>query len=138
MDDWVAELTATYNEIVLEKEYMARDKIPLEFEGAIPMTAALAGYDCRICMVIQRDAQDETEYIMRTKKDERLRDGHMIDYCDILEGEMCICLPDHAYAHADHNHTERVLYAERLEAILPKDDFERLDVAAWSQRKEVI
>lgn len=117
---------------------MAREKVPLEFEGAIPMTAALAGYDCRICMVLQREPADENFYILRTKKDERLRDGRMIDYCDILEGEMVICLPDHNYAHADHNHSERVAYAEMLEARLPKDDYERLDVVAWSQRTEVV
>ncbi len=118
---------------------MAREKVPLEFQGAIPMTKELAGYDCRICMVLGRSEPDESYYIMRTKKDERLNDkGNMIDYYDILEGEMCICLPDHAYAHADHNHSERIAYAEMLEARLPKDEFERLDVAAWSQRTEVV
>jgi hypothetical protein len=120
-----------------KEQIVAREKVPLEFEGAIPMTKALAGYDCRICMVLQRTREDENHYILRTKKDERLKDGRMIDYCDILEGEMCICLPDHNYAHADHTWPERVLYAEMLEARLPKDEFERLDVVAWSQRKEI-
>jgi hypothetical protein len=30
-----------------------------------------------------------------------------------------------------------LVYAEMLEARLPKDEFERLDVVAWSQRKEI-
>ena len=116
---------------------MAREKVALEFEGAIPMIKELAGYDCRICMVLGRDKVDEDHYILRTKKDERLQDGRMVDCMDILEGEMVICLPDHHYAHADHNHLERVLYAEYLEARLPKDEYERLDVAAWRERKEI-
>jgi hypothetical protein len=131
--DWHQDLQATYERIVAMKE-----KIPLEFEGAIPMTAALAGYDCRVCMVLGRHQVDEDHYILRTKKDERLDEkGNVVDSGKILEGEMCICLPDHHYAHADHDHVERLSYGEYLEAMLPKDEYERLDVAAWRERKEV-
>jgi len=117
---------------------MPREKVALEFEGQIPMIKELNGYDCRICMVLQRDAIDENYYILRTQKDQRLDDnGRMIDYCDILTGEMVICLPDHNYAHADHNHAERVFYAEMLEARLPKDEYERLNVEAWARRETI-
>lgn len=118
---------------------MAQSKIPLEFQGEIPMPKELAGYDCRICMVLQRDPVDENFYILRTQKDQRLdENGRMVDYCDILEGEMVICLPDHHYAHADHNPPERVYYVEMLEARLPKDEFEKIDAAAWAQRQILV
>jgi hypothetical protein len=111
--------------------------IPLEFEGAKPMTKEMAGYDCRICMVLQRSPVDESAYIFRTKKDERLDNGgHMIDYCDILEGEQTICLPDHNYAHADHDWAERIMYAERLQAILPADECVKLMVSQWAARPD--
>jgi hypothetical protein len=117
---------------------MPREKIALEFEGAIPMIKELAGYDCRICLIISRHGPDEDHYILRTKKDERIKDGRMVDYCDILEGEMVICLPDHNYAHADHDWAERITYAEMLEARLPKDEYERLNVAVWAARSEIV
>ena len=114
-------------------------KIPLEFEGSVPLPKELDGYDCRICMVLQREEATETNYIMRTKKDERLdADNHMIDYHDILTGEPTICLPDHHYAHADHSWAERVYYAEMLEVRLPADEYQRLDVARWRNRPEVV
>lgn len=106
--------------------------IPLEFEGTLPMPKELAEYDCRICMVLQRTPADENQYILRTHKDERLRNGRMIDYCDILEGELAICLPDHNYAHADHDLVERVAYAEMLQARLPADEYQKLMVWQWA------
>jgi hypothetical protein len=115
------------------------NKIPLEFEGIIPMPKELAGYDCRICMVLQRHEADENYYILRTQKDQRVdADGHMVDYHDILEGEGTICLPDHHYAHADHSWPERVAYAEMLEARLPADEYQRLDVSRWRNRIEIV
>lgn len=108
--------------------------VPLEFEGVQPMTPELAGYDCRICMVLQRNPADESAYIFRTHKDERLQDGRMVDYCDILVGEPTICLPDHNYAHADHDTTERIAYAEYLQARLPADECQKLQVVQWAYR----
>jgi len=117
---------------------MARDIIPLEFEGIKPMPKELAGYDCRICMVIGRDAADEAAYISRTLKDERLdANGRMVDYMDILEGEPTICLPDHNYAHGDHIWLERVMYAEMLQARLPVDECQRLQVSQWAARSVI-
>jgi hypothetical protein len=110
--------------------------VELEFEGEKPMPKELAGYDCRICMALQRSRQDESEYIMRTKKDERLDENQrMVDYHDILTGEATICLPDHAYAHADHDAVERCLYGEYLEARLPADEYRKLQVNAWKARQ---
>jgi len=113
--------------------------IPLEFEGSIPLPKELNGYDCRICMVLQRSEVDETHYVLRTHKDERLdANNNMVDYCDILTGEGTICLPDHHYAHADHSWAERVTYAEMLEVRLPADEYQRLDVNRWRNRPEVV
>lgn len=89
-------------------------------------------------MILQRSQPDENLYILRTHKDERLQDGRMIDYCDILQGEATICLPDHNYAHADHDWAERIAYAEMLQARLPTDDYIKLMVSQWAARESVI
>lgn len=118
---------------------MGREKIALEFEGQLPLPAHFnGGYDCRICMVLGRDETDETAYQMRTGRKDVWVDGRLLHTVQRIQvGEMTICLPDHNYAHADHDHVERVLYAEMLEARLPKDDYERLDVAAWAARTKI-
>lgn len=114
---------------------MSNDKIPLEFEGVVSLPETFApGYDCRICMRLR--GREEEIYEMRTKKDERLNEnGTMVDTYKILVGEGTICLPDHNYAHADHSPEEIVIYAEYLQAVLPTDDYIRLDVARWANRK---
>jgi hypothetical protein len=113
-------------------------RIPLEFEGARQLPAWFnGGYDCRICMVLR--GEQEIVYQERTgRKDTWSADGRLSYHVMRIQvGEMVICLPDHSYAHADHDHVERVLYAEMLEARLPKDDYERLDVAAWAARTKI-
>lgn len=83
-------------------------RIPLEFEGAVPLPTSFAPhYDCRVCMV-QRDG----------------REYH------ISVGEMVICLPDHHYAHANHTLAEKLVYKEMLEARLPVSECQRLDMAS--------
>jgi hypothetical protein len=83
-------------------------KVPLEFEGQVPLPAHFAPhYDCRICMV----QHDGREY-------------------HILPGEMVICLPDHHYAHADHSLAEKLVYKEMLEARLLVSECQRLDMAS--------
>jgi len=107
------------------------NKIPLEFEGSISLPETFApGYDCRICLVLHGVEADGYRFL--TKKDERLDDkGREIDWYKILPGEMTICLPDHHYAHADHDLPNKTFYAEMLEARLPKSECERLSVREW-------
>ena len=84
------------------------NKIPLEFEGQLPLPIHFAPhYDCRICMV----SRSTREY-------------------HIQPGEMVICLPDHHYAHADHTLAEKLVYKEMLEARLPVSECQRLDMAS--------
>lgn len=110
--------------------------IPLEFEGSVPLPDTFApGYDCRICLVLR--GNDEDAYQFRTKKDERLVDGRQVDTYKILVGEGTICLPDHHYAHADHDWVERITYAEMLQARLPVEEFKKIGVLAWQARETV-
>jgi hypothetical protein len=113
--------------------------IPLEFEGekALPETFA-PGYDCRICMILR--GADEDAYVLRTQKDQRVgKDGELVfDTGRILPGEMAICLPDHHYAHADHDAVERVLYAEMLEARLPVDEANKIQVGSWKMKQVMV
>ena len=99
--------------------------MPLEFEGVLPVPAwAGRGLDCRICMILR--GADEEAYRVR------------VDVADTMErislmpvGMPCIALPDGYYAHANHDAVEKTLYAEMLEARLPKVDYNAIGVMAW-------
>lgn len=105
--------------------------IPLEFSGERALPAWFdGGYDCRICMILR--GEQETEYQARTGRRDVWVDGRLLWTAQRVQvGMMVICLPDHNYAHADHNKAEKHLYGEMLEARLPRSESEHIGVPGW-------
>jgi len=103
-------------------EFQGERKLPSWYNG---------GYDCRICMAF-RSHEEEDRYEARTGRKNVWKDGRLqYHVMRIQVGELIICLPDHDYAHADHDKQERLMYGEMLEARFPRDECERLDVYGW-------
>jgi hypothetical protein len=103
----------------------------LEFEGELPLPAWYhGGYDCRICMAMGGD--ETVTYQARTNRSDKWVDGRLDHHVMRVQvGEKVICLPDHNYAHSDHNNAERLTYGEMLEARFPRNECERMGVYDW-------